>query len=542
MSFKSPYPDVEIPELSLPDFIFGDIDPADLDRPALIDGASGVATTYRTLIEQVHAIAGGLTAVGLRPGDVVGLHSVNLPAFAAAYHGILRAGGVVTTVNALYTAEDVTNQLRDGRAKFLFTNTALLPQAQRAAAAAGIPAERVYVLDPPDDGVPSLRSLIAQNSPAPELADDSAEQLAVLPYSSGTTSKPKGVMLTHRNMVANVCQVNSVIGIDAADKILAVLPFFHVYGMTMLLNTALRKRACLVTMPKFDLHEFLATVSRHRCTYMFIAPPIAVALAKHPAVNDHDLSSVRVIFSGAAPLDRALGQAVAQRLGCRVRQGYGMSEMSPVSHVIPADRDDIDLGSVGLTIPNMECKLVDPATGEEIAVPTERTSDMGELWCRGPNVMAGYLNNEQATADAVDAEGYLHTGDIATVDADGVVTIVDRVKELIKYKGYQVAPAELEALLLTHPQVRDAAVIGAISDDGEEVPKALVVRADEDNSLDETAVMKFVGDRVSPHKKIRIVDFIDEIPKSATGKILRKELRAMGAIRGASTTKESRDS
>ncbi|MFV9457712.1 AMP-binding protein [Rhodococcus sp. NM-2] len=524
MSFKSPFPDVEIPNLSVYDFLFGQVDPADGDRPALIDGASGAVTTYQSLVAQINGVAGALAARGLAVGEVVGLHSPNVPAFASVFHGILRAGGVATTINALYTAEDIAKQLTDSKAKFLFTVSPLLPQAKAAAAKVGIPVENVIVLDGAD-GHPSLKDLLAEGAPAPDVSFDPATQLAVLPYSSGTTGRPKGVMLTHRNLVANVCQINPRMGIGADDKLLAVLPFFHIYGMTVLLNAALYNRASLVTMPKFDLVEFLSIVSGQKCTYVFIAPPVAVALAKHPLVDEYDLSSVHSIFSGAAPLDQELGKAVANRLGCRVRQGYGMSEMSPVSHAIPFDRDDIALDSVGPSIANMECKLVDPATGEEVAYPADGVSEPGELWCKGPNIMAGYLGNEAATAETLDADGYLHTGDIATVDAEGVVTIVDRMKELIKYKGYQVPPAELEALLLTHPQIADAAVIGVLDDEGEEVPKAFVVRQP-GAELDEAAVIAFVAERVSPHKKVRKVEFIDLVPKSAAGKILRKDLRA----------------
>ncbi|MEV0948018.1 AMP-binding protein [Rhodococcus sp. NPDC049939] len=524
MSFKSPFPDVEIPNHSVYDFLFGHIDQADLGRPALIDGASGAVTTYESLVAQINAVAGALAARGMAVGDVVGLHSPNSPAFASVFHGILRGGGIATTINALYTAEDIAKQLTDSKAKFLFTVSPLLPQAKEAAARAGIPDSNLIVLDGAE-GHPALRDLLDQGAPPPTVSFDPATQLAVLPYSSGTTGRPKGVMLTHRNLVANVSQINPQMGIEAEDKVLAVLPFFHIYGMTVLLNAALFNRASLVTMPKFDLVEFLRIVSEQRCTYVFIAPPVAVALAKHPAVDQYDLSSVHTVFSGAAPLDQELGKAVANRLGCRVRQGYGMSEMSPVSHFIPFDRDDVALDSVGSTIANMECKLIDPATGEEIVFPAQGVSEPGELWCKGPNIMLGYLGNDEATAETLDADGYLHTGDIATVDAQGVVTIVDRLKELIKYKGYQVPPAELEALLLTHPQIADTAVIGVLDDDGEEVPKAFVVRQP-DAELDESAVLEFVAERVAPHKKVRRVEFIDIVPKSAAGKILRKDLRS----------------
>ncbi|BDE61509.1 AMP-binding protein [Rhodococcus hoagii] len=525
MSFRSPYPAVPIPNRSVYDVLFGSIADTDLDRPALIDGASGTVTDYRTLIGRIDAVAGALAARGVGVGDVVALLSPNSPDFAAVFHGILRAGATATTVNALYTAADIRGQLADSKAQWLFTVSALLPQATEAAAAVGLPADRLVVIDGAP-GHPSLSDLLAEDVPAPDVSFDPATHLAVLPYSSGTTGRPKGVMLTHRNLVANVLQIEAPIEITPNDRILAVLPFFHIYGMTVLLNAALYNRASLVTMPKFELPEFLRIVAEQRCTYVFVAPPVAVALAKHPLVEEFDLSSVHTVFSGAAPLDRALGEAVSARLHCKVRQGYGMSEMSPVSHVIPFDGDDVPLDSVGPTLAGMECKLVDPNTGEEVDYPIgEGNSEPGELWCKGPNVMLGYLGNPQATADALDADGYLHTGDIATVDAAGNVTIVDRLKELIKYKGYQVPPAELEALLLTHPQIADAAVVGVLDADGEEVPKAFVVRQP-GAALTEEAVIDFVARRVSPHKKVRQVEFIEIVPKSASGKILRRNLRA----------------
>jgi 4-coumarate--CoA ligase len=273
-------------------------------------------------------------------------------------------------------------------------------------------------------------------------------------------------------------------------------------------------------MPRFDLAEFLRIIGEHRTTWLFIAPPIAVALAKHPAVGAADTSSVKVVFSGAAPLDGALASAVAARLDCVVRQGYGMTELSPVSHVIPVDRDDIPLDTVGLALPNTECRLVDPETLTEVVA-----GERGELWVRGPQVMTGYLGNEEATKATLVDDGWLRTGDIATVTPEGVFQIVDRLKELIKYKGYQVAPAVLEAILLQHPKVADAAVVGWHDDDGQEVPKAFVV-PQPDTQLEAADVMAWVAERVAPHEKVRLVEFIDVIPKSTSGKILRKDLRA----------------
>ncbi|MDM7489348.1 AMP-binding protein [Rhodococcus sp. CSLK01-03] len=527
MSFRSPYPDVDIPTVSLTDFLFGGLSANDLDRTAVVDGVSGARTTYGELISQIDGIAGALAARGIGIGSVVGLLSPNTPRFVSSFHGILRSGATATTINALYTAADIAKQLTGSGACALFTVSALLPQAVEGARSAGLAADRVFVLDSAD-GYTSFDDLLAEHNPVPEVTFDPDTHLAVLPYSSGTTGHPKGVMLSHRNLVANVCQLDLLLGVSSADRVLAVLPLFHIYGMTVLLNSALRNRATLVTLPKFELTHFLTAISEQRCTYVFIAPPVAIALAKHPVVDEYDLSSVRTIMSGAAPLDRQLAVAVEQRLGCQVKQGFGMSEMSPVSHVIPFDRTDIPLDSVGPTLPNIECKLVDPTTGTEVEYPVgEGLSDPGELWCKGPNIMLGYLDNTAATADTLDTEGFLHTGDIATVDAAGNVFIVDRLKELIKYKGYQVPPAELEAVLLSHPQISDAAVIGVPDDQGEEVPKAFVVRQPS-GDLDESDVIEYVAARVSPHKKVRQVEFIDIVPKSAAGKILRKELRSLG--------------
>ena len=525
MPFRSPYADVEIPQGSVFDYLFADMTPTLIAQVALVDGASGDETSYGALVAQIERFAGALAARGVRVGDVVALHSPNVPAFATAFHGILRAGATATTINALYTAGEIEKQLRDSAAVMLVTVSPLLPQAAAAAKAAGI--DRVIVMDGAE-GYESLRDLLMENAPAPAVSFDPATHIAVLPYSSGTTGIPQGVVLTHRNLVANVAQSLGQLSLDDSDRVMAVLPFFHIYGMTVLLNLALRARAALVTMPRFDLPEFLRVIQDQKITWVFIAPPIAVALAKHPIVDNYDLSSIKVVFSGAAPLDGELANTVATRLDCIVRQGYGMSEMSPVSHAIPVERDDIPLDTVGLTLPNMECKIIDVETGAEIEVPSEGVSAAGELLCKGPNIMIGYLHNEAATAEVLDAEGWLRTGDIATVTAEGYVRVVDRLKELIKYKGYQVPPAELEALLLTHPLIADAAVIGVNDAEGEEVPKAFVVRqAGAELSADD--VMAFVAEHVAPYKKVRVVEFIEVIPKSSAGKILRKDLRAARA-------------
>jgi acyl-CoA synthetase (AMP-forming)/AMP-acid ligase II len=524
MPVRSPFPDVEIPDVSLFDFLFAGFGER-AGAPALIDGASGATITFGELEGLVGKIAAALAERGIGAGDVVALFAPNTPHYVAVFHGVLRANAIVTSVNSLYTPGELAHQLADSGAKLLFTVSPFLDRARAAVAEVGLPADAIIVLDGAE-GHPSLRDLLATTAEPPAQTVTGADT-AVLPYSSGTTGRAKGVVLTHRNLVANLQQIASMGDVTADTKILAVLPFFHIYGMTVMMNQGLHLRATVVTMPRFDLQEFLRIISEYRVGRVYIAPPVAVALAKHPIVDQYDLSCVDVIFSGAAPLDAELGHAVAKRLGCTVLQGYGMTELSPVSHCMPDNRPDLDLNSCGYAIPNVVCRLVDPETGQEVG-PGER----GELWVKGPNVMSGYLNNPEATAITLDEEGYLHTGDVATVTEEGVFTIVDRVKELIKYKGYQVPPAELEALLLTHDKIADVAVIGVRDAEGEEVPKAFVVR--QENAVDLTAdeVMTFVAERIAPHKKVRVVEFIDQIPKSASGKILRKDLRAREAASG----------
>ncbi|MCU1418009.1 MAG: 4-coumarate--CoA ligase family protein [Schumannella sp.] len=517
--FKSPYPDETIPAQSVFDFLFSDLTAEESERVALIDGTTGTETTYAALKQQSELLAGALAKRGIGPGDVVALHCPNVPAFATVFHGILRSGATATTVNAMYTPNEIETQLKDSNAKMIFTVSALFTHGKIAAELAGIPQDHIIVLDGAE-GYQNLKDLLTEGNPAPDVTFDPATHVAVMPYSSGTTGIPKGVQLSHTNLVANVVQTYPVLDVTQDDRVLALLPFTHIYGMTVLLNIALKKRATLVTMPKFDLAEFLRIIQDYTCTYLFIAPPIAVALAKHPLIDEYDLSSVRAILSGAAPIDENLMTAVATRLKTRMRQGYGMSEASPVTHVHPPERDDISMGSIGFPIANLEAKLIDTETGAEIT----ESDQPGEIWVRGPNIMLGYLGRDDATRETIDADGFLHTGDIATVGAQGEFYIVDRLKELIKYKGYQVAPAELEALLLTHPDITDAAVVGAQDDEGQEIPKAYVVRR-EGSDLDEQGVMNHVAEHVAPHKKVRAVKFIEVVPKSASGKILRKDLK-----------------
>jgi acyl-CoA synthetase (AMP-forming)/AMP-acid ligase II len=523
---RSTRPEPVIPDADVWTALFDDLTDDDRALPALIDGTSGDVMTYGELVGRAEAFAGALAAMGICPGDVVGLHCPNVPAFAIAFHGILRAGATATAVNSLSTAGEIEKQLRASKAVAHVTVSPLAPQSIAAARAVGIGDDRVVVLDGLE-GHPSLAALLSAGHAAPDVAIDPATHVAVMPYSSGTTGNPKGVMLSHRNLVANVAQCEPLIQLERGERVLAVLPFFHIYGMTVLLNLALRARGTLVTMPRFDLAEFLRVIQDHRVSFAFIAPPIAVALAKHPLVAEHDLSSLRTALSGAAPLDEQLGHAVADRLGIEMLQGYGMTEMSPVSHVyVRGESATTPLGSVGTVVGGTEDRIVDIESGATIEPPEhDGLSEPGELWVRGPQVMLGYLDDPEATSHTLREDGFLRTGDLAAYDADGNVHIVDRLKELIKHKGYQVAPAELEALLLTHPDVADAAVIGVRTDDGDEDPKAFVVPAP-GAAQDADGLMAWVAERVAPYKKVRRVAYVEAIPKSASGKILRKDLKA----------------
>ncbi|MEW2130714.1 4-coumarate--CoA ligase family protein [Streptomyces sp. NPDC005435] len=518
--FHSAYDDVPPVELPVHDAVLGGAG-AFGDRPALIDGTDGTILTYEQLDRFHRRLAAAFAEAGVRKGDVLALHSPNTLAFPPAFYAATRAGATVTTVHPLSTPEEFARQLEDSGARWIVTVSPLLPAARRAAQLAGGVREIIVC-----DSAPGHRSLIdmlASTGPEPEMALDPAEDIAVLPYSSGTTGVPKGVMLTHRQIVTNLVQLEPAIRAEPGDRVLAVLPLFHIYGLTALMNAPLRQGATVVVLPRFELDTFLAAIETHRITGLYVAPPIVLALAKHPSVERYDLSSLKYVISAAAPLDAALAAACAERLGLPpIGQAYGMTELSPGTHVVPLDLlREAPPGTAGKLIAGTEMRIVsldDP--GKDLG-----TGEAGEILIRGPQVMKGYLNRPDATAATIDAEGWLHTGDVGQVDADGWLFVVDRVKELIKYKGFQVAPAELEALLLTHPGIADAAVVGALNDEGNEIPHAFVVRRPDTPELGENDVMLYVAERVAPYKRVRRVTFTDSVPRAASGKILRRELR-----------------
>ncbi|MGA9277934.1 AMP-binding protein [Ilumatobacter sp.] len=508
----SPLPDVDIPDVTITAHVLRMA--ADIpDRVAIRDTSGTSSYTFAELSSAIHSLAGGLAARGIVPGRVVGLMAPNTPEYAVIFHGVAVTGAAVTTINPTYGAEEVRHQLQDAGATMLFVATPFIDVAK--AAIEGTDVTELVVLGGAPGGMTAMAELFGD--PIEQVPVDVADHTVVLPYSSGTTGLPKGVMLTHRNLVANIEQVRHAIKYTDDEVALAALPFFHIYGMQVLMNGLIANGVTTVAMPRFDMVEALQAVQDLKITRFFAVPPIILGLAKAPIVDDFDTSSVRQIFSGAAPLGAELAAEASARLDCEVVQGFGMTELSPVSHCTV--EGDFRAGTSGVTVSNTESRIVDPASGADRDV-----GERGELWVRGPQVMKGYLNNDEATAATIDADGWLHTGDVAIIDEHGHMTIVDRLKELIKFKGFQVAPAELEALIITHPKVVDVAVIGVPDDEAGEIPKVFVTAAPgETVTLEE--IQELVAEHLVSYKQVQQLEVIDAIPKSAAGKILRKELR-----------------
>jgi acyl-CoA synthetase (AMP-forming)/AMP-acid ligase II len=512
MIFHSTFPDVTIPELTFTDFILKNA--ADHGaHPALVDGPSGRTITYAQLVEYIQRVGANLAARGFHKGDVFAILLPNLPEYALAFHGVAIIGGTLTTINPLYTVEELIYQLSDTGAKYLLTLPMFVEKAQEAAKSSHV--KEIFVLGEAE-GATSFASLLQPAGPPPTVTIDIYKDLLVVPYSSGTTGLPKGVMLTHHNVVSFLSMARQESGYQAGKNYLAVLPFYHIFGMVGIMSACLLEGCTMVTMPRFDLEQFLQLMQDYKITGACLVPPIILALTKHPLVDKFDLSHLEWLLSGAAPLSADLQQACAARLNCAIVQGWGMTETSVGATITPLALAQTSQGSAGKLISNQEARVVDYSTGEDLG-----PEQPGEIWLRGPNIMQGYLNQPEASRNTIDSEGWLHTGDIGYIDAEGYLFIVDRIKELIKYKGLQIAPAELEAVLLAHPAVADAAVIGRADEEAGEVPKAFVVLK---GPVSAEELLEFVGGKVAPYKRIRKLEFIDQIPKSASGKILRRVL------------------
>ncbi|GGM71859.1 AMP-binding protein [Dactylosporangium sucinum] len=513
-SFRSPLPGVPVGGTTVPEYVLRHAERLG-DKPALVDGSTGRATSYRRLAAGVERVAAGLAARGFAPGDVLALYCPNRPEYALAAYGAMAAGGAVTGAHPQLTADELAGQLTDARPRLLVTVPALLERALDATARAGV--AEVLVIDG-DGTAGATRFSVLTDHDHPALPADTVphDAVAALPYSSGTTGLPKGVELTHTALVTNARQAQAVLGFEAGDVVLAVAPFCHVIGLNLLLPCGLAAGATVVTLPTFDLDDFLRAIQEYRATVTIVVPPVVRALAHHPAVDRYDLSSLRSLGVGAAPLDAGTEQRCAERLGCVTSQGLGMTEAGALVAVGPLDAPR--RGSVGRLVPNTEARVVDPATGADLVAG--RT---GELWVRGPQLMRAYRGQPDATAATLDADGWLHTGDLCSFDEDGYLYVADRLKDVIKSGGHQVAPAELERLLLLHPAVADAAVVARPDPVAGEVPVAHVVLHGPASAEE---LLAYVAERVAPFKRLAAVRVAGSVPRSPTGKVLRRVLAA----------------
>ncbi|MET0511727.1 MAG: AMP-binding protein [Thermoleophilaceae bacterium] len=509
MVWTSGYEPVEVGGTTLPAMVLDAAATAG-ERPALVDGASGARVSYATLAERIESVAAGLRARGFGEGDVLALWAPNLPQWAGVALGAMAAGGTVTGIPPQATERELNTHLRDSGASVLVTLPSL---AQAARSAAEMSAVRDLIALGPAPGAVAIEELLARGRTAPVASE---AQCALLPYSSGTTGLPKGVVLSHRNLVTAARQINRALRISSRDTVLAVVPFCHVMGFVIKLAVPLSAGATVVTVPRFDLDRFLELIEQHRVTVMVVPPAIATALARQPRAGRHELSSLELVVSGGAPLSAEVQAELAARLPhAAVGQGWGMTETSAGATAPDRERGSVP-GSVGRVMADTELRVIDPVSGADLGA-----GERGELLVRGPQVMEGYLNRPADTAEILGPDGWLRTGDLGEVDTGGNVFVVERLKELIKVNAHQVAPAELEGLISTHPAVHDVAVIARPDERRGEMPVAVVVTRGE---LDAGELVDWVAERVSPFKRLGAVRFAASIPRTPSGKVLRRLL------------------
>jgi long-chain acyl-CoA synthetase len=491
-------------------------------KTALVDSSCDRRLTFAEYGSLVESLAHGLVSAGLNPGDIIAIFLPNSWEFAITYHAATLAGAIPTLLNPAYREREVRYQLENSGATFLIADAPLLEGINLA----GLPAlRRVFTTRQERGGCENFDNLLRPSTAAlPTPMQDSAQTLAALPYSSGTTGLPKGVMLSHHNLVANVYQFLGTNGtpLTANDTMLCFLPLYHIYGLTVALTTSLILGSTLVLTPRFDMQRLSHLILHEGVTMMPMVPPAINALCHAAEAGVFPKNqTVRWIKSGAAPLAPDLPRRLTNLTGISVLQGYGMTEASPVTHVgYLAPPEMYRPASVGQPLALTDCRILD--LNENEAAPGEP----GELVMRGPQFMLGYWKEPQATA-AVLRDGWYFSGDIVRTDADGFYYVLDRRKEMIKYKGFPVAPAEVESVLLEHPAVRDCGVVAKPDAEAGEIPCAFVVLREgftASNALDQQ-LRAFVADRIAHHKQPREIRFVESVPRTLSGKILRRELK-----------------
>lgn len=482
-----------------------------------------VNITYREMEALTNSFANALLGLGLKKGDRVCLLMTNRPEFTISWNAVARIGAVISPMNPSYKEREVAYQLDNSDAVAVVVQNELLPLVE--AVRSELPNLRHIITA---GGGPlassgsslSFKQLVQSHAPTPPARPDvTMDDLLALPYSSGTTGLPKGVMLTHRNLVCNAYQMTACSRLNYDDRMMLFLPFYHIYG-TMLMGSGVMAGATAVLMERFEPVECMRLVKEHKISLFYAVPPVLVMLTNWPQLKEHDLSSIRHIMCGAAPLAPEVGRRFEQMTGVLVLQGYGLTEAAPLTHINPVyDNRLIKPETIGLPVHNTLQKIVDLETGEkELGL-----GETGELLVQGPQVMQGYWKAPEATAATL-RNGWLYTGDIGYMDEEGYIIISDRKKEMIKYKGFGIAPAELEALLFEHPAVADAAVIPKPDEEAGEVPKAFVVLKAGQN-LTSQELVEWANGKLAGYKTIREVEFLDAIPKTASGKILRRVLK-----------------